>query len=84
MRMILPNWLMTINSEVSSTSRIEADLSDLWSCLQVIDSLSGARGETVFVDVRALSEAVLGDGEDQEFADSKPLVKVFQSFVGVV
>jgi len=41
--------------------------SDLRSCLEIADPLGAAGRETVFVDIGALAEAVLGDGEDEVF-----------------
>jgi hypothetical protein len=63
MRMILPTWLITISSLVSSTRLMLETLADLRRRLHVDDALAAAGLEEVLVDVGALAVAVLRDRE---------------------
>ena len=65
MRMILPNWLMTMSSVVSSTSWMAGDLADFGRGAHVDDALAAAGLEAVGVHVGALAEAVFADREDE-------------------
>ena len=61
MRMILPNWLMTISSRGVVDELDGVDLADALGDGHVLDALAAARLQAVFLDVGALAEAVLGD-----------------------
>ena len=80
MRMILPNWLMTIISVVSSTSWMAGDFADLGGGLHVDDALAAAGLQAVGVDVGALAVAVLGDGEDEAGGEAELLVELVRAW----
>ena len=70
MRMILPNWLMTMSSLVSSTRLMPETLPTL-GCLHVDDALAAAGLEAVLVDVGPLVVAVLRYREDEAEPNSQ-------------
>ena len=76
MRMILPNWLMTIISVVSSTKLMAVTGPILGVVLHVDDALAAAGLEAVGVDVGALAVAVFGDREDEAGGEAQLFVEL--------